>query len=132
MAAKEPMLLYVARYGSVSAALAALADIEQRRYEMSGTYDAAVIDEENGKLHLVKRMHRPGVRIIPEALGTLPGKELKDAAGKLTADHAGLIAVSEPIVEMGIDKALTDAYAMAKRAVDADAIISELQEALKY
>ena len=57
-----------ARYGSVSAALAALDDIEQRRYEMIGTYDAAVVDKENGKLHIVKRMHRPGVRIIPEAL----------------------------------------------------------------
>jgi hypothetical protein len=134
MAAKEPILLYVARYGSVSDALAALDDIEQRKYELAGTYDAAVIDEENGELHIVKRMHRPGLQIIPEALGsgTLPGQELKDTAREPTTHHTRLLIVlSKPIVETGIDKALTDASAVVERAVDSDAIISELREALK-
>ena len=37
-----------------------------------------MIDKENGKPHIVKRMDRPGVRVIPEwfGSGTLSRKEL--------------------------------------------------------
>jgi len=46
-------------------------------------------------------MDRPRVRVIPEVLGggTLPSKELKEAAAELTADQAGLVAVGEPTIE---------------------------------
>ncbi|HUK67225.1 MAG TPA: hypothetical protein VLW50_00465 [Streptosporangiaceae bacterium] len=78
---------------------------------MIGKYDAAVIDKENGKPHIAKRMDRPRVRVIPEWFGggTLPRKELHEAAEELTANQAGLIAVSEPTTEEGVDKALTGA-----------------------
>jgi hypothetical protein len=68
---------------------------------MIGSYDAAVIDKENGKPHIVKRMDRPHTRVIPELFGggTLPRKELHDAAEQLTANQAGLIAVGEPTIE---------------------------------
>ena len=130
------MVLVAAAYEHVSDALSALAAIEQlHKDEMIGSYDAAVIDKENGKPHIAKRMDRPRVRVIPEQLGsgTLPRKELKEAAQALTADEAGLIAIGEPTLEKALDKALTNADKVVKRSVDAatDEITSELQEALK-
>jgi hypothetical protein len=133
----KPMVVYAASYESVSAALTALDDIEQLHKDQAiGTYDAAVIDKENGKPHIVKRMDRPGVRVIPEWFGggTLPRKELREAAEELTANQAGLITVGEPTIEKAVDKALTGAANVVKQTVDAtaDEILSELQEALKY
>jgi hypothetical protein len=75
------------------------------------------------------------VRVIPEWFGggTLPRKELKEAAAELTAGQAGLIAVGEPTIEKALDQALTKAERVVKHTVDAttDEITSELQEALK-
>jgi hypothetical protein len=132
----EPVVLYTASYDSVSAAMTDLAAVEQLHKDaMIGRYDAAVIDKENGKPHIVKRMDRPGVRVIPEWFGggTLPRKELHEAAQELTASQAGLIAVGEPTIEEAVDKALAGAARVVKRTVDAttDEITSELQEALK-
>jgi len=132
----QPMLMYAASYDTVQDATQALGDIEQmHKDEVIGKFDAAVIDQENGKPHIVKRMDRPRIRVIPEAFGggTLPRKELKEAAAELTASQAGLIAVGEPTIEKGLDKALTKADKVVKRTFDADAdeIASELQEALK-
>ena len=136
MAEKKPLVLYAASYDSVSAALTDLDAIEQlHKDEMIGSYDAAVIDQENGKPHIVKRMDRPGVRVIPDWFGggTLPRKELHEAAQELTASQAGLIAVGEPTIEKAVDQALTGAAKVVKHTMDAtaDEITSELQEALK-
>jgi len=132
----KPMMLYTATYDSVSAAMTDLDAIEQlRKDQVIGKYDAAVIDKENGKPHIAKRMDRPGVRVVPEWFGggTLPRKELHEAAQELTAGQAGLIAVGEPTIEKAVDKALTGADKVVKHTVDAsaDEITSELQEALK-
>jgi hypothetical protein len=136
MAEKKPLLVYAAAYETVDAALADLDAIEQlHKDEMIGQYDAAVIDKEDGKPHVVKRMDRPHIRVIPEWFGggALPRKELHEAAEQLTASQAGLIAVGEPTIEKGLDKALTKAAKVVKRTVEAttDEITSELQEALK-
>jgi hypothetical protein len=136
MAEKKPMVMYAASYDTLPAALQALDAIEQMHKDaMIGSFDAAVLDKENGKPHIVKRMDRPRVRVIPEQMGggTLPRKELKEAAGQLTANEAGLIAVGEPTIEEGISKALQSAGKVVKRTMDAsaDEITSELQEALK-
>jgi hypothetical protein len=136
MAEKKPLVLYAASYDSVSAALTDLDAIEQlHKDEAIGSYDAAVIDQENGKPHIVKRMDRPHVRVIPEWFGggTLPRKDLHDAAQELTANQAGLIAVGEPTIEKAVDQALTGAAKVVKHTMDAttDEITSELQEALK-
>ena len=136
MADKNQLLLYTAAYETVTAALADLDAIEQlHKDELIGKYDAAVIDKENGKPHIVKRMDRSRMRVIPEWFGggTLPRKELHDAAEELTANQAGLIAVGEPTIEKGLDKAFTGAAKVVKRSVEAttDEITSELQEALK-
>ena len=136
MAENKPMVLYAASYESASAALTALDDIEQlHKDEIIGKYDAAVIDKENGNPRIVKRMDRPGVRVIPEWFGggTLPRKELRQAAEELTANEAGLVVAGEPTIEDAIDKALTGAAKVVKHTVDAtaDELTSELQEALK-
>jgi len=130
------MALYTAVYESVPPALADLDAIEElHKDEMIGRFDAAVIDQENGKPHIVKRLDRPRVRIIPELFGSgaLPRKELKEAATELTADQAGLIMIGEPTIEKGFDKAVTGAAKVVKRSLDAttDEIASELKEALK-
>ena len=60
MAEKKQLLVYAAAYETVEAALADLDAIEQlHKDEMIGQYDAAVIDKEDGKPHVVKRMDRP-------------------------------------------------------------------------
>ena len=132
----DQLALYAAQYSSTSSALADLNAIEQmHREKFVGSFDAAVIDKENGKPHIVKRMDHPIARIIPEAFGggRLPRKELKDAANELTESQAGLIAVGEPTIVKGIDDALTGAVKVAKHSIDAttDEIADELQEALK-
>jgi hypothetical protein len=136
MAEKKQLVVYAAAYESVEAALADLDAIEQlHKHEVIGQYDAAVIDKQDGKPHVVKRMDRPYIRVIPEWFGggTLPRKELHEAAAQLTADQAGLIAVGEPTIEKAVDQALGQAAKVVKRTVEAttDEITSELQEALK-
>jgi hypothetical protein len=133
---KKQLTVYAAAYDTVPDALADLDAIEQlHKDELIGQYDAAVIDKEKGKPHVVKRMDRPHVRVIPEWFGggALPRKELHEAAEQLTASEAGLIAVGEPTIEKGLDKALTKAAKVVKRTVEAtpEEIASELQEALK-
>jgi hypothetical protein len=131
----DKMLLYTAVYNDVSA-VADLDAVEQlHEDEIIGKFDAAVIDQENGKPHIVKRLDRPRVRVIPEAFGggTLPRKELHQAAQELSSSQAGLIVAGEPTIEKGLDKAIGGAARVVKRSVDAstDEIASELQDALK-
>jgi hypothetical protein len=129
-------LLYTAVYDDLSTALADLSAIEElHQDELLGKFDAAVIDQENGKPHIAKRLDRPRIRVIPEAFGggALPRKELHEAANELSASQAGLIVVGEPTIEKGLDKAIAGAARVVKRSFDAstDEIASELQEALK-
>ena len=136
MAEKKQLVVYAAAYDTVDAALADLDAIEQlHKEQMIGQYDAAVVDKEDGKPHVAKRMDRPHIRVIPEWFGggTLPRKELHEAAEQLTASQAGLIAVGEPTIEEALDKALTKAARVVKHTVEAttDEITSELQEALE-
>jgi hypothetical protein len=102
---------------------------------MIGEFDAAVVDKEDGKPHVARRIDRPRIRVIPEWFGggTLPRKELHEAAEHLTANQAGLLAVGEPTIEKGLDEALKKSAKVVKRTVEAttDEISSELQEALK-
>ena len=136
MTEKKPMIVYAATYPSVLAAQTDLDAVEQlHKDELIGSFDAAVIDKEDGQPHVVKRLDRPRVRIIPEWFGggTLPRKDLHEVAEQLTSGQAGLIAVGEPTIEKALDQALAKADKVVKRSVDAttDEITSELQEALK-
>jgi hypothetical protein len=136
MADKDQPVVYSASFSSVTDAEKAL-DIIEQLYKTGGvgTLDAAVIDKENGKPHVVKRLDRPRIRVIPERFGggALPRKELREAAEELTADQAGLLVVSgEPAIEKALDKALTGAIRLGKHEVHASIghITSELKEAL--
>ena len=136
MAEQEFVVVYAATYPTVEAARAALDTIEHlHKDEVLGTYDAAVVDKENGRAHVVKRMDRPHVRIIPEWFGggALTRKELNDAAEELVADQAGLIVIGEATIEPALDKAFTGTTKVFKREVAAtvEQITSELQEAFK-
>jgi hypothetical protein len=135
MAEPEYVVVYAATYPNVAAARAALDTIKGVHKEMTGRYDAAVIDKENGKAHVVKRMDHPYARVIPEwfGRGALTRKELNDAAEELLADEAGLIVVGEATIEPALDKALTGTAKVFKREIEAtiDQITRELQEAFK-
>jgi uncharacterized membrane protein len=129
-------VVYTAAYDDVDDALADMKELEQlHKDDVIGKFDAAVVDKENGKPHIVKRMDRPRVRLIPELVGkgTLPRKELKDAAQELQAGNAGLVAAGEPTLEKGFEKAVTRADKVVKRDLDAtaDEIQQELLEAMK-
>ena len=136
MAEQEYVVVYAVAYPTVAAARAVLDTIEHlHRNEVVGKYDAAVVDKENGKPHVVKRMDRPHLRVIPEWFGggALPREELNEAAEELVADQAGLIVVGEATIEPALDKALAGTAKVVKREMMAtiEAITSELQEAFK-
>jgi hypothetical protein len=136
MAEQEYVVVYAVSYPTVAAAQAVLDTIEHlHRDEVVGKYDAAVIDKQNGKPHVVKRMDRPHVRVIPEWFGggALPRKELDEAAEELLADQAGLVVVGEATIEPALDKVLTGTAKVVKREMRAtiDQITNELQEAFK-
>jgi hypothetical protein len=132
----ENSVLYTAVYSDVNVALADLETLEDlHEDEVIGKYDAAVVDKENGEPHIVKRVDRPRIRVIPELLGsgTLPRRDLKDAAQELGSDQAALIVIGEPTLEKGFDKAVSKADKIVKRDVDvaADQLASEVNEASK-
>jgi uncharacterized membrane protein len=115
---------YVAVYDTVDSALADLDAFEDlRKDDLVGKYDAAVIDQQQGKPHIVKRVDHPRVEVLPEIVGkgALPSGELKDAAKELAPGEAALIFVGEPTLEKAFDKAITRANKMAKQSFDSSA-----------
>jgi hypothetical protein len=115
---------YVAVYDDVNSALADLDVLgEMHDDELIGKYDAAVIDQEEGKPHLVKRVDRPRINVLPELVGAgaLPRGELRDAAKELDPGEAALLVVGEPTLAKGFDKAVTRANKVAKESFDASA-----------
>jgi hypothetical protein len=135
MAELEYVVVYAVTYPDVAAAQAALDTIEHLGKEVAGPYDAAVVNRENGRAHVVKRMDHPHVRIIPEWFGggALTRKELDEAAKELLADEAGLIVVGDATIEPALDKALSSTAHVFKREIQAtvDQITTELQEAFE-
>jgi hypothetical protein len=128
-------VVFLAAFDNVVQALQVLDAIERLGHdEMPGRYDAAVVDKINGKTRIARRLDRPLMRIIPEHLGsgTLPRKELKEAAEHLTSVEAGLIVIAEPAVEEVIGKTIFGAIRVTRVLVDATAgdLASELSEAL--
>jgi hypothetical protein len=134
MAELEYVVVYAVAYPNVAAAQAVLDTIEHL-HDVDGPYDAAVVDKENGKPHVVKRMDHPHIRVIPEWFGggVLTHKELDDAAEELLADEAGLIVIGEASIEPALDKVFTGTPKVVRREMEAtlDQITSELQEAFK-
>ncbi|HUA45011.1 MAG TPA: hypothetical protein VMA77_07280 [Solirubrobacteraceae bacterium] len=134
--ADDDLVLYTAVYPDADDALADLDSLDQMHSDdLIGKFDAAVIDKENGEPHIVKRLDRPRIRVIPESFGggTLPRKELKDAANELGPNEVGLIVAGEPTLAKAFDKAVTKADKVIKSSVGAtaDELAAELREAVK-
>src|SRR5262249_2185412 len=122
---------YVAVYDDVNSALADLDALgAMHDDDLIGKYDAAVIDHESGKPHILKRVDITRIEILPKLIGrgTLPRGELRDAAQELDPGEAALVVVGEPTLEKAFNKAVTRADKVAKESFDASA--DDLAEAL--
>ena len=129
-------MLYAAVYTDLDAATADLHALGQMHKDaLIGKYDAAIIDQEEGKPHIVKRIDRPAYRVIPEwfGSGTLPRRELHEAAEALEPGEAALFVVGEPTLAEGLEKAITRANRTFKQVMSAtaDELEQELLAALK-
>jgi hypothetical protein len=135
---ERDLALYVAIYDGVDSAEADLEAIEQlHKDDLIGTFDAAVVDRENNRSHIVKRLARPMVQVIPDVFGDdyamLPYDELHDTADQLSASQAALIVIGEPTIDKAFDKAVTHATKTLKHIVDvtADEMAKEMKTASK-
>ena len=139
MAKEKDLVLNIAIYDSIDLAKADLDAIEQlHKDDLIGTFDAAVVDKQNGKPHIVKRMARPMVQVIPDVMGDdfdalLPYDELHEVAAQLSSSEAGLIVVGEPTLDKAFEKAVTHATKTMKHVLNAtaDELAKEMKEAAK-
>jgi hypothetical protein len=127
---------YVAVYDNVDSALADLDAFDDLHDDdLIGNYDAAVVDKEGGKPHIVKRVDRPRINALPELVGAgaLPRGQLNDAASELAPGEAALIAVGDPTLAKRFDKAVTRASKVAKESFNAtaDQLATDLINATK-
>jgi hypothetical protein len=128
-------VLFTAGYDDVHAARADLHALEKLHEDgVAGRYDAAVIDEVQGKPRIASRLDRPGYRVIPEVVGsgTRFRKELHDAARELTGSRAGLVVIADPPLGEAVSTAIRRASRRAHRSFDvtADDLARELFDEL--
>ena len=132
----ENSLLYTAVYTDLEDAKFDLEALQQlHKDQMVGKFDAAIIDKEDGKPHIVKRVDHPYYRVIPEwfGSGTLPRKELHEAAEALDAGQAALVAIGEPTIADGVERAVIRSAKTFKHDMNiaTDELAKEMTEALK-
>ena len=123
---------FTAVYDSVDSAMADLNALDELHDDkVVGKYDAAVVDLENGKPHIVKRVDNPRVNVLPELVGkgALPSGEVKDAAKGLGQGQAALIFVGDPTLDKAFEQAVTRATKVAKQEFDSTA--DQLSNALR-
>jgi hypothetical protein len=109
---------FTAVYDDVDSAVADLDALGKLHDDkVVGRYDAAVVDLENGKPHIVKRVDNPRVNVLPELVGkgALPSGEVKDAAKGLGEGQAALIFVGDPTLDKAFEQAVTHAKKVAKQ-----------------
>jgi uncharacterized membrane protein len=127
----ENAVLFIAVYDDIVDARSDLDAFEElHKAEVIGKYDAAIIDQENGKPHIVKRVDHPVIRVIPEWFGSgaLPRSELHEAAQHLEPGQSALIVVGEPTLDKAFDRAVIRAAKTLKH--DLDAAIDEIEKEL--
>ena len=129
----ENAVMYAAVYDDAGAAVADLDALEQiHSQQVLGDYDAAVVDKEDGHPHIVKRVDRPRIHVIPELVGAgvLKRKELHELADELGENEAALVVVGEPTLEKGFDQAVTHAAKTMQHEFDTatDALAEELKQ----
>jgi hypothetical protein len=129
-------VLYTAVYTDLEDAKFDLEALQQlHKDQMIGKFDAAIIDKEEGKPHIVKRVDHPYYRVIPEwfGSGTLPRKELHEAAEALDAGQAALVAIGEPTIAQGVERAIIRSSKTFKHDLNiaTDELTKEITDALK-
>ena len=129
-------VLYTAVYTDLEDAKFDLEALQQlHKDQMIGKFDAAIIDKEDGKPHIVKRVDHPYYRVIPEwfGSGTLPRKELHEAAEALDGGQAALVAVGEPTIADGVERAIIRSAKTFKHDMNVatDELAKEMTDALK-
>jgi len=129
-------VLYTAVYTDLEDAKFDLEAVEQlHEDQLIGKFDAAVIDQEDGKPHIVKRVDHPFYRVIPEwfGSGTLRRKELHEAAEALDASQAALVVVGEPTIAQGVEKAIIRSAKTFKHDLNVatDELAKEMTDALR-
>ena len=133
---KGNSVIYSAVYDQLDSALADLDTFEQlHEGHVIGKYDAAVIDKENGKPHIVKRVDHPSIRVVPELFGggALPRHDLHEAAQELASNEVALVVVGEPTLDKWFEESVTHSAKIAKRAFDdtTDELAAALIEATR-
>jgi hypothetical protein len=123
---------FTAVYDDVDSALADLDALDKLHDDkVVGKYDAAVVDLENGKPHIVKRVDNPRVNVLPELVGkgALPSGEVKDTTKGLDQGQAALIFVGDPTLDKAFEQAVTRARKVARQqfAGAADQLADELK-----
>jgi hypothetical protein len=129
-------VLYTAIYTDLEDAKFDLEALQQlHKDQMIGKFDAAIIDKEEGKPHIVKRVDHPYYRVIPEwfGSGTLPRKELHEAAEALDAGQAALVAIGEPTIADGVERAIIRSAKTFKHDMNiaTDELAKEMTDTLK-
>ncbi|MBV8219033.1 MAG: hypothetical protein JO325_11260 [Solirubrobacterales bacterium] len=129
-------VLYTAVYTDLEDAKFDLEALQQlHKDQMIGKFDAAIIDKEDGKPHIVKRVDHPYYRVIPEWFGSgvLPRKELHEAGEALDAGQAALVAIGEPTIADGVDRAIIRSAKIFKHDMNiaTDELAKEMTDALK-
>ena len=129
-------VLYTAVYTDLEDAKFDLEALQQlHKDQMIGKFDAAIIDKEDGKPHIVKRVDHPYYRVIPEWFGSgvLPRKELQEAGEALDAGQAALVAIGEPTIADGVDRAIIRSAKIFKHDMNiaTDELAKEMTDALK-
>ncbi|MGO9907283.1 MAG: hypothetical protein ACLPY3_16435 [Solirubrobacteraceae bacterium] len=129
-------VLYTAIYTDLEDAKFDLEALQQlHKDQMIGKFDAAIIDKEEGKPRIVKRVDHPYYRVIPEwfGSGTLPRKELHEAAEALDAGQAALVAIGEPTIADGVERAIIRSAKTFKHDMNiaTDELAKEMTDTLK-
>jgi hypothetical protein len=123
---------FTAVYDDVDSAMADLNALDKLHDDkVVGKYDAAVVDLENGKPHIVKRVDNPRINVLPELVGkgALPSGKVEEAAKGLGQGQAALIFVGDPTLDKAFEQAVTRATKVAKQEFDSTA--DQLSDALR-
>jgi hypothetical protein len=125
---------FTAVYDDVDSAVADLNALDKLHDDkVVGKYDAAVVDLENGKPHIVKRVDNPRINIVPELVGkgALPSGKVEEVAKGLGQGQAALIFVGDPTLDKAFEQAVTRATKVAKQEFDstADQLTAALRDA---
>ena len=89
---------YVAVYDDVNSALADLDALGALHDDdLIGKYDAAVIDQESGKPHIVKRVDRPRIDVLPKLVAGAASDRASNASTVEAESPNGDLSPTRPV-----------------------------------